>query len=569
MPAEFRLISEASDYASVLPSSIEVPQPPRFTFGAPPASVMSTYFRSTYLHGIGIYAADGLVWRNGFIADASGTLLIGGEIQIHPGHVEALPASTREMFVSAPIHRVQGKAAAIVPHGDAYRIDGHWLVDILPKLAVLQAAGEDLAALHYPIPQDTPAFARELLTFFGVPPDRIVPVTTGHRFVADRLMIPTLLHRGVRVSSLMSDAARMFQDRLKATGHWLAPAKGESRIFVARRGRNRALTNRSKIEELAKEFGFKIVYPEDRPLAGQFALFAGAREILGEYGSAFHSSLFSEPGTVVCALRGDQVHPGFIQSGLGFVLKQPTGYVFGASDGDDYAFAMNEDAVRDCLRIVFDKNNGLARSALHDLPQPASVPVPVPTPSIQAPAIIETPKPSGSFFRRLFSKYAAVKEHRSVVQIPPNVDATIFVHAHLQTRGDTESTPDGWVGVPGSKLAIEGVTVSIEPRDWSDHLTCQLVRRDGSLSEPVRAGLYCGTRGQNAPVHGILLRADGPLMTDYSILVEACFLDGSRSGPIPAGTIVQSKSGAALEALRIVLVRGGRPPGLHTLLRPA
>jgi capsular polysaccharide biosynthesis protein len=66
-------------------------------------------------------------------------------------------------------------------------------------------------------------------------------------------------------------------------------------------------------------------------------LFASAREIIGEYGSAFHATMFSAPDTPVCGLRGSDYHPGFVQSGIGDVFGQPTGWVFGSNcDGVDY-----------------------------------------------------------------------------------------------------------------------------------------------------------------------------------------------------------------------------------------
>jgi capsular polysaccharide biosynthesis protein len=110
-----------------------------------------------------------------------------------------------------------------------------------------------------------------------------------------------------------------------------------------------------RIEEMAVKANFALVYPEELSLLEQVRLFAGAREIMGEYGSALHGSLFSPEGAVICALRGTGGHPGFLQSGMGMALKQPTGYIFGEADESDpnFGFQVEEDAVAAALRLVF------------------------------------------------------------------------------------------------------------------------------------------------------------------------------------------------------------------------
>ena len=49
---------------------------------------------------------------------------------------------------------------------------------------------------------------------------------------------------------------------------------------------------------------------------------------MGEYGSAMHNTLFCYPNTSVIVLQSDAV-PHFIQAGIGALLSQPTGFIFG------------------------------------------------------------------------------------------------------------------------------------------------------------------------------------------------------------------------------------------------
>jgi hypothetical protein len=109
--------------------------------------------------------------------------------------------------------------------------------------------------------------------------------------------------------------------------------------------------NRDTIERLALRAGFSIVYPEQWSLLEQFRLVASASVVLGEYGSALHSTLFAGPGLTVCALRGTGLHPGFIQSAIGSALGQRTGYLFGEHQDHDVpgGFTVSENVLRDYL----------------------------------------------------------------------------------------------------------------------------------------------------------------------------------------------------------------------------
>jgi capsular polysaccharide biosynthesis protein len=107
---------------------------------------------------------------------------------------------------------------------------------------------------------------------------------------------------------------------------------------------------------MAVAAGFTVLQPERLPFAEQVQHFAAARCIIGEYGSALHGSIFFQPGTVVCGLKEASANRlSFLQSGIGAVLDQPTGYVHcepvvGDSIG---SFRVPPDAFSKCLQLVF------------------------------------------------------------------------------------------------------------------------------------------------------------------------------------------------------------------------
>ena len=537
-------VDEVAPYSAVLPASNCLPSPPRFTFGPFPSSVAASYYRATHLHGMGVYAGDNLTWSDGFVIDPDGNFIVGGQVHIHDHVVGELGADRKAAIRSASSERLQGTAARIVLPGSAHKIYGHWLVDMLPKLAVLEAAGHDWKSLWYPVPDDTPQFGIDLMMLFGIPQNRIVRLAGGRGIRADTLLMPTSLHNSVRFSPLLLNAVALFR---RGISHSTALA-GPARIFLARKGRNRLLTNRARIEEMAASAGFEIVFPETKTLSEQVALFSSAREIVGEYGSAFHTAMFSPPGTVICGLRGGQVHPAFIQSGIGDVLDQPTGYVFGQPEGDParYDYAVSEDAFSDCLKTVFDRHAGLAVRVTPVQPRPA--PVAAAEPASRG----AVQRPAWRRFAGWFSPGGKAAATPSAAQKTPATPA-VFLMGHVQNRGDTEAGPDGWLGSPGSSLAIEGFRLSLGAGLSSCELAYQALLADDQLSEPVKAGLYCGTRGKGLPLFGLVLRVDAASAASFGIQAEGQFRDGTVDGPVGPGTILRSATPSPLTALRITV----------------
>jgi capsular polysaccharide biosynthesis protein len=150
----------------------------------------------------------------------------------------------------------------------------------------------------------------------------------------DLLVMPTVLRAGNRFSPHFA----------AATGCWAAPLRraaannvpAPERLFLSRghAPSGRHLTNRAQVECIAQQRGYTVVHPEKLSLVQQVSLFAGARIVAGEYGSALHGSVYSRPGTITVALRGTARHPSFIQSGVAQSLGQQIGYVLGETTGD-------------------------------------------------------------------------------------------------------------------------------------------------------------------------------------------------------------------------------------------
>jgi len=344
---------DAASFHRIAPAHAAVPLPPRFFFGDFPADVAAHYFRHIGVGPVGTFTLRDVLFQAAYVIARGGCPVVCSELNIHPPHVAEAMAQVagRERIV----RRFDGSFAFI--QGPGHHIFGHWLVDFLPKLFVLAACGHDPGALLYLMPKTTPTWALTFLRLLGIRADQLVFFDPFAEMIeVEVLLLPTFLHNGVRFAALFVEAARAIKATAEAGRDPAAAWTGGSRLYLSRgkAGGFRGLRNRDALEAIAAEHGFAICHPEQMPLEAQIAMYAQATAIVGEYGSAHHMSIFSPPGTLVCGLRGSVYHPGFIQSGIGHALGQPTGYVFGATDPADAggAFTVPEPALRDCLEVV-------------------------------------------------------------------------------------------------------------------------------------------------------------------------------------------------------------------------
>lgn len=327
---------------------------PAFLLGDLPTEITQAFFSEVRTGPVRCYrlrhvklTVDGIVLAG---ENALWTTLLN-----HPDYYVADIVSRLEPDLdSLPVRRVAGQAVML--SGPGSHIYGHWLIDIMPRLFVLASCGYELSKLRFIVSVSSPAFCRQYLELLGITHDQLIWHDGGSELVEmEELLLPTNLRLHSRLHPLMKPAVFFLQDVITAR---LSPPRMEPgrRLFISRAGidPSRTLENRDEIEAIAAAEGYEIVSPETLAIPEQIAMFASAAQIIGEYGSGLHNSVFSPPGTVVMALRGNSHHPGFIQSGISQVFRQPTGYVLSPTplNAVDQTFSMSEDAFRLGLRCA-------------------------------------------------------------------------------------------------------------------------------------------------------------------------------------------------------------------------
>ncbi|MDW8313492.1 MAG: glycosyltransferase 61 family protein [Rhodovarius sp.] len=211
---------------------------------------------------------------------------------------------------------------------------GHWLLDHLPRLQLLELMGE---------PPDIPlalprreAWLPPMLRAFGHDPDavRLLPLAPAMRF--RRAAMPSGTRQGFRVSG---PVCRLAWRRLRAALLREKPAEQPAdlprgrRLFVSRRGLTgsfaeaRSFANAERIETLAAARGYTVIRPEGLSLPAQARCFAEARVVVGPDGSGLHNILYAHPGAALGVIaqpeRVNLWHAAFCQElghRIGFLL---------------------------------------------------------------------------------------------------------------------------------------------------------------------------------------------------------------------------------------------------------
>ncbi len=135
------------------------------------------------------------------------------------------------------------------------------------------------------------------------------------------------------------------------------------------------------------------------------------------------------------------------------------------------------------------------------------------------------------------------------------------VMAHIQRRGDVWSGPDGWVGVSGSRQALEGVTIESAPGLPDAGLRYQVASDPRAFGAEVKAGAYAGSRGQRLPLYGLRVLVDELVWRAQALTLEARFADGTSAGPVTGGAVLEVLGQAPLEAIRLAVQARGDGPG--------
>lgn len=189
-----------------------------------------------------------------------------------------------------PLKRKAGVYATILSPGSAAPNYFHWLVETLPRIAILEEAGIDNYLLI--VPRGMAPWQTESLERLGFSQDRLAEFGEEH-WQVDSLLVPSLLgYSGM----CRPWAATWLRRRLGVPER----KKGTRRLYVSRaRAGHRRVSNEEEVLEVLTPLGFESVSMEGATLEEQISLFSEAAYIVGLHGAGLTNALFAPSGTCV------------------------------------------------------------------------------------------------------------------------------------------------------------------------------------------------------------------------------------------------------------------------------
>jgi capsular polysaccharide biosynthesis protein len=197
-------------------------------------------------------------------------------------------------FAAVP-REVPGSLGVLAARGD--QSNYHFLLDVLPRLALLETPGVPAPERWY-VPRQR-AFQREMLELAGFPADaEVIDSDLVPHVRAEKLIVPGLPDAHLRTPPWTVDFVR---ERLRPADLERVPGR---RLYVTRGGErhNRIVTNEAELVEMLAGRDFTVIDPGELPVSEQIRTFGEAEWIVAPHGAALANLAFASPGASVIEL---------------------------------------------------------------------------------------------------------------------------------------------------------------------------------------------------------------------------------------------------------------------------
>jgi hypothetical protein len=176
----------------------------------------------------------------------------------------------------------------------------HWLLDALPRLAVLDECPPDTTVL---VPAKLAAYQKESLQMLGL--------ENRYRFTPEKHLIVENYFLSSPPSMIVCESRyslNFLRERFlpKASLSY----RGPKRFIIDRTGVTRGIQNIEEFNEFFRELGWGIIDTASLSFADEIKLFSEAEAICGAIGSGFTNAVWCQPGCAVIQLASDRVMDG-------------------------------------------------------------------------------------------------------------------------------------------------------------------------------------------------------------------------------------------------------------------
>lgn len=290
------------------------------------------------INAMGYYKVpSGLLMGYGLVADSNRNILYSPELtfdKVVERRVKAFKTgiqvddSSFELKEDRTIRKINTTVINVLMPG--MYIYGHWLIDILPKLYMLQQR-LNFDKCKIALPLDIPGYWKKFFRLLNISEDRVLFYDPLKEILECKNIILPTKCRVIDGSWLAPYVGTMYDEIVDKYSQQTNSGNPESKLYLSRRklkGQFRKLVNRAEVSEVILSAGFKEIFPEEYSLEEQIQLFSQAKVLIGEFGSALHNSLFGTKDLKVISLQSNHI-PLLVQWGICNIKQQDCGIIFG------------------------------------------------------------------------------------------------------------------------------------------------------------------------------------------------------------------------------------------------
>jgi hypothetical protein len=191
----------------------------------------------------------------------------------------------------------------------------HWLIDTLPKFALILDAGIDLKSIDlFIFDYRNTKYHNQVLEKLGIPTEKVLRTHPDMHIQARNLIIPSYTEPGP-LPELFDYSPRGIQFVRDLFLQDPAPEGSYAkRILVSRqKAKVRRLMSEPELFPILQEkYGFSLVILEDYPVVEQAQIFHQAELIIFPHGGGLANSVFCQPGTKIIELFMPKYLPTFM-----------------------------------------------------------------------------------------------------------------------------------------------------------------------------------------------------------------------------------------------------------------
>jgi len=218
--------------------------------------------------------------------------------QLPPCSGNSAPHEIFEQQTLSPIEKIEGSVAVLT--GLSGNVYFHWMIDILPRIALLDQAGINPETLNgIWINQVNQPFQEETLKILGISTEKIIASDNHPHIQAEQLIVPSFAgHLGWLPPWGLRFLRKTFLPRLRDQSQ-----SYPERIYIRRKGaRHRRVLNEEAVIDYLQTRGFVPVSLEQLSFSEQLNRFASAQAIVAPHGSGLTNLIFCCARTKVIEL---------------------------------------------------------------------------------------------------------------------------------------------------------------------------------------------------------------------------------------------------------------------------